>query len=127
MSMGERVRILRKKNGLSQAQLGAKIGAEANTVSRWEKDKIEASHSYVVKLANALNTTTDYLLGRTEDMSVSVIANDTDTSISHMNKGMLVYTFSNGERLELPPTQESYAFLREMQATSKANAIAQPV
>ena len=40
--MGKRIRALRKKLGLSQCQLGEKVGAETNTVSRWETDKIEA-------------------------------------------------------------------------------------
>ena len=64
MTMGERLRALRKRSGLSQFKLGQKVGADANTVSRWENDKIEASHNYVVKLADALGTTADYLLGR---------------------------------------------------------------
>lgn len=64
MSMGERIKTLRKENGLTQAKLAGHIGVEANTISRWENDKIEASHVYVVKLANVLGTTADYLLGR---------------------------------------------------------------
>ena len=72
MFMGKRIRALRKKLGLSQCQLGEKVGAETNTVSRWETDKIEAWHDYVVKLANALNTTTDYLLGRVDEFKTSI-------------------------------------------------------
>ena len=64
MSMGERIRELRKKNGLSQSRLANAVGVEANTISRWENNKIEASHVYVVKLANVLGTSADYLLGR---------------------------------------------------------------
>lgn len=64
MSMGERIKTLRKENGLTQTKLANYIGVEANTISRWENDKIEASHVYVVKLADVLGTTADYLLGR---------------------------------------------------------------
>ncbi|MBQ7263692.1 MAG: helix-turn-helix domain-containing protein [Synergistaceae bacterium] len=61
--MGTRIRALRKSKGLSQSQLGEKVGADANTVSRWENERIEAGHAYMVKLADALGTTTDHLLG----------------------------------------------------------------
>ena len=111
MGMGAQIRQLRKEKGLSQAQLGNMVGAEANTVSRWEKDKIEASHDYIIKLADALDTTADYLLGRTKSSERTQSA-PKERSVQE-DRGILSYTFSNGERLEVPATQEGYAFLRE--------------
>ena len=81
MGMGERLRSLRKERGLSQFQLGQAVGADANTISRWENNRIEASHSYVVKLANALGTTADYLLGRNAPPPESNVSHVDVTSI----------------------------------------------
>ena len=111
--MGKRIRALRKKLGLSQFQLGEKVGAETNTISRWETDKIEAGHDYVVKLANALNTTTDYLLGRVNEFNTPIPP--TQDNIGHeqedMGNAMLIYMLKNGDQIKLPPTQASYDFI----------------
>ena len=67
MSLGSRIRELRKKQGLTQTQLGEMVGSDGNTVSRWELDKLGMGNEYVLKFAQALDTSTDYLLGETDD------------------------------------------------------------
>lgn len=136
-SMGDRIRELRKKAGLSQNQLGAKVGVEANTISRWETDKIEASHNYIVRLADVLETTTDYLLGRVGKVNMPITDTQADPqtviepeqNVFSKNiqyptnaNAKLVYTLKNGERLELPPTKDSYDFIAKLWENSRANA-----
>lgn len=67
MSLGVRIRELRKQNGLTQSRLGGLIGVDGNTVSRWELEKLGIGKDYVLKIAQALNTSTSYLLGETDD------------------------------------------------------------
>lgn len=67
MSLGARIRELRKQNGLTQSRLGGLIGVDGNTVSRWELEKLGIGKDYVLKIAQALNTSTSYLLGETDD------------------------------------------------------------
>lgn len=67
MSLGSRIRELRKKQGLTQTQLGEMVGSDGNTVSRWELDKLGMGNEYVLKFAQALDTSTGYLLGETDD------------------------------------------------------------
>lgn len=58
----ERLKILRRKYGLTQAELGEKIGVNQNTISNWESGKRNADFPNLSKLANVLKCTTDYLL-----------------------------------------------------------------
>ena len=67
MSLGNRIRELRKKKGLTQAQLGEMVGSDGNTISRWELNKLGMGKEYILKFAQALDTSTAYLLGETDD------------------------------------------------------------
>jgi len=63
---GRRIRQLRADLGLSQEELGAAIGAAKSTVSGFETGTAGISR-VAGALAKALGTTTDYLLGLTEN------------------------------------------------------------
>lgn len=67
MSLGTRIRELRKQNGLTQSQLGKLVGVDGNTVSRWELGKLGIGKDYILKIAHALDTSTSYLMGETDD------------------------------------------------------------
>ena len=69
MSTGERIRMLREAKHLKQGELAEMIGGDGNTISRWERDKLGVGSAYIRKLAQALNTSTDYLMGNTDDPS----------------------------------------------------------
>lgn len=69
MSLGSRIRELRRIKGLTQAQLGEMVGSDGNTVSRWELDRLGMRKEYVVKFAKALETSAAFLLGETDDPS----------------------------------------------------------
>ena len=59
-----RLKELRKKNQLTQQRLADEIGVNRVNITRWEKGKREPSFENLIKLADILNTTTDFLLGR---------------------------------------------------------------
>ena len=61
----ERVKLLRLKKGLTQAELANEVGAMQNSYNRWERGKREPSFDNILQLADVLDTTTDYLLGKT--------------------------------------------------------------
>lgn len=58
----KRLKSLRQKHGLTQAELGEKLGVNQNTVSNWESGKRNADFPNLSKLAEIFNCTTDYLL-----------------------------------------------------------------
>lgn len=73
VDFGERLRQLRKQKNLTQKQLAALIGVKNSIISFYEVGERMPSPEMVVKLASALNVSTDYLLGmnKTETMDVS--------------------------------------------------------
>ena len=64
MTTGERIKQSRKQLGLSAEKLAAKININPATVYRWEKGDIEKVPAAMLEpLANALQTTPEYLMG----------------------------------------------------------------
>ena len=72
MSLGSRIRELRRVKGITQAQLAEMVGSEANTVSRWELDKLGMRKDYVVRFAKALGTSVAFLLEETDNPSTKL-------------------------------------------------------
>ena len=56
---------LRKEKKLTQTELASKLDISQKSYSNWESGKAEPTLDNIIKLANILNTTTDFLLGRT--------------------------------------------------------------
>ncbi len=64
MTIGARLKRLRKEQGLSADELGAMIGKDRSTIYRYERGDIEnATIDVIPKLAKALQTTPQCLLG----------------------------------------------------------------
>jgi len=79
--LGQRIHEMRLALGWSQVTLAARLNISKQTVSNWENDNIQPSIEMLVRLADAFNVTTDYLLGRdnasclnTEGLPSSVVA-----------------------------------------------------
>lgn len=68
MTTVERIKKLAKERGLSLQQAAEKAGIGINSIYRW--DKVTPSSNSLEKVANILHTTTDYLLGRTDDPNI---------------------------------------------------------
>lgn len=63
-SLGQKISALRKKRGLSQAQLAEKLGIGTSTLGMYETNKREPSYQTLVAIADFFNTSVDDLLGR---------------------------------------------------------------
>lgn len=64
MELGENMMLVRKKKGLSQAELGKLIGTSGDVVGRYERGDIKPSIDVVGKIADALEVSLDYLVGK---------------------------------------------------------------
>ncbi|CAM5251562.1 hypothetical protein SGLAM104S_01651 [Streptomyces glaucescens] len=53
-AIGDRIRILRRHAGLSQLQLGDRIGRDHKTIHRWEAAATEPTLTDLLLLADAL-------------------------------------------------------------------------
>ncbi len=72
-----RIKELRKKRNITQIRLSIAAEVSQETISAYESDKAEPKMEKLIKIADFLNTTTDYLLGRTNnDAPLSEIMNN---------------------------------------------------
>jgi transcriptional regulator with XRE-family HTH domain len=66
MSLSDNMLLIRKKKGFSQADLGKMIGTSGDVIGRYERGDISPSVEVVSKIADALEVSVDYLLGKTK-------------------------------------------------------------
>ncbi|MDR1247582.1 MAG: helix-turn-helix transcriptional regulator [Clostridiales Family XIII bacterium] len=64
-TFGRRIRALRVKKGLSQKAFAELVGIRPATLSRYENDKRTYRGDSLIKMADVLDTSIDYLLCRT--------------------------------------------------------------
>lgn len=69
-------RDIRKRRGVSQKELGESVHVSQTSISQWETGKTYPDVNTLVKLADFYGTSTDYLLGRTQN-PLSMIPGDT--------------------------------------------------
>ena len=63
----ERLRQLRKENGYTQKELAEMIGVLNYRIYDWESGRSEPSLDDLMRLAQVLQVSTDYLLGISDD------------------------------------------------------------
>ena len=65
--VGERLTLLRRRKGLTQPELAHQAGMGITTLNRVENAHASMTMEKVVALARILGTSTDYLLGLSDD------------------------------------------------------------
>ena len=70
--LSENIKQLRQLNGLNQVEFAKEICVTKQCVSNWENDNVLPSIEMLVRLADYFNVSTDYLLGRSFDETISV-------------------------------------------------------
>lgn len=66
-AIGQRIKVLRKRKGLSQTELANIMGKSLRTLQKYETGEIEISIAVVNQLADILDTTPTFLLGYEAD------------------------------------------------------------
>lgn len=72
VDFGRKLRELRKQKNLTQKQLAALIGVKNSIISFYEVGDRIPSPEIIIKLAAALNVTSDYLLGIEKNETIDV-------------------------------------------------------
>lgn len=73
MTLGERILIQRRRKEMTQRELAQAAELNTNTIARLEQGNLhDLGGKSVVRLANVLGVTTDYLLGRTDEETTPV-------------------------------------------------------
>jgi transcriptional regulator with XRE-family HTH domain len=70
-SFSERLRTARELRKLSQSELAEKADLQPSAVSHFETGRRSPSFQNLKALSDALKVTTDYLIGRTDELNVS--------------------------------------------------------
>lgn len=65
--MSQRLKELREHNNQSQADIGKYLNIPRQQYQRYEKEINKISLKYLIKLAKYYNTSTDYILGITDE------------------------------------------------------------
>jgi len=70
--ISERIKLLREHEGMTQSMLARKLGITRSSVNAWEMGISAPSTKCLVELAEIFNVSTDYILGRDSDSTISV-------------------------------------------------------
>lgn len=62
----QRLKQLREAKNMTQVRLGIEVGVSQETISGYEIDKAMPPADMLIKLADSLDTSIDYILGRTD-------------------------------------------------------------
>jgi len=66
MTLGQHIAVLRKGKDFSQNELGKKVGTSGDIIGRYERDEVKPSIEVIIKIADALEVSIDYLVGKTD-------------------------------------------------------------
>lgn len=68
--ISDRIRQVREKAGLSQAQLAKKLDVTRSSVNAWEMGLSMPTAQYIVALSKLFHVSTDYFLGTESSLSI---------------------------------------------------------
>ena len=66
MLLGERIKQLRKENGMTQVELAQKLGVTKGTVSTWETNSRMPGFDVLDRMCDMFQRSLDYLMGRSD-------------------------------------------------------------
>ena len=129
MIFPERLKQLRQKKGLTQQEIADLVHVNRVTYTNWEKGKREPSFENLVKLASVLGTSTDYLLGTSdnyidlEDFEITKLIQD---KVTNIKIGLLIAAKETGLSLEqlaelLPKNDDEKEFISLVIQSLKEN------
>ena len=61
------LKLLRKKNGISQIKMAMDLNLTQNTISQYENGKRNIDNQTLIMIADYFDVSTDYILGRTDE------------------------------------------------------------
>ncbi|WP_028784602.1 helix-turn-helix domain-containing protein [Thalassobacillus devorans] len=98
--LSQRLKYSRKTKGLTQNELANKIKTTKGTISNYENGYSTPSNEMLISLANALDVSVDYLLGRSETTVNETKENEYNT-INEINKLMDKYGIEDAAFFDL--------------------------
>ena len=82
--IGQQIAVLRKAKGITQSELGERLGVSFQAVSKWERGETLPDITLLPDLAKVLETTVDFILTGNE----KVIEYKGKITVADMKKGL---------------------------------------
>ena len=82
MSIGVRIKERRKQNNFTQKKLADLVSVSPQVISNWERGYTDPDHNDVKRLADALDVSADYLLGKSDTPSPSATNNNINNALT---------------------------------------------
>lgn len=70
--IADRIKTLREKSGMTQAQLAKRLGISRSAVNSWEMSLSTPSSIYLVELSRIFGVSTDYLLSLDDGLKIDI-------------------------------------------------------
>lgn len=100
MRIGDRIRLLRKKNGSTQGDVCTYLGIEQSTLANYESNRRIPKADMITAFADFFHVSADYLLGRIDSLYMRDGIND-----NNMNQFLLQSKIIfDGETIDLSDT-----------------------
>lgn len=93
MTLGERIKELRKQNGMTQIGLAQTMKVTKGTVSTWETNRRRPSFETLYELSSLFHVNMAYLLGASDDDTPSEMTEEekVDVAISQVEEDLTEY------------------------------------
>lgn len=105
MDIGDRIRLKRKENNLTQSQLADRLYVTQQAVCDWENGRKQPDYANIDRIADALHTTSAYLRSGSEQWALRYEIFDPN----HMEKRIRTFSIDEG----LNETVRALAYLKE--------------
>jgi len=100
MTLGQKIKYHRKKIGLTQTELGERLGVEKNAVSKWECGRVESiSASKIRTMAHLFSVTFSYLIDDDAELNAGAMPKRADISDDAHHVGELYDRADEKDRL----------------------------
>lgn len=88
MEFSERLKELRKQAHLTQVELAKKLGIVQSSFADWERGKKKPTQENLVKIAQILNVSVDYLVGNSDEENTNKELEDIELLFRMNSKGL---------------------------------------
>ena len=91
INFAERLKTIRKENGMTQMQLSEKSGLSQSNINTWERGRSLPLPDGLIALADCFNCSIDYLLGRESEDGTIIIESNNQPTLTTKEKTLLNY------------------------------------
>lgn len=109
MTFAESLRRFRKERNLTQKNVAEAVGTDVSVYQRYERGTAYPSVMVVMKIADAFNVPTDYLLGRTDAPNSAVSKITVDSSVIEEIRRAAVAEVDKQIALKFPHARINFA------------------